>query len=50
MKVHGQYDYDNEIYIGPRSNIDEGLVVPGMKGRESMGFFVITPFKLEDRE
>lgn len=50
VKVRGQYDYDKEIYIGPRSDIDEGLTMPGLKGKGVMGFYVITPFKLEDRE
>jgi len=50
VKVRGRYEYDNEIFLGPRSDIDDSVVVPGMKGRGMTGFYIITPFKLEDRE
>ena len=50
VKVRGRYEYDNEIFLGPRSDIDDSVVVPGMKGRGMTGFYIITPFKFEDRE
>ena len=38
--VRGVFDHDEEIYVGPRSDKDSGRI----------GFYVITPLKVEDRD
>lgn len=53
VKVRGQFLHDREIYLGPRS-----LITPqdDQKGggvfstASNSGYYVITPFKLENRE
>ncbi|XP_018496483.1 surfeit locus protein 1 isoform X1 [Galendromus occidentalis] len=40
VRVRGVFDHDEEVYIGPRGDVEKG----------GIGFFVITPLKLEDRD
>ncbi|XP_029154859.1 surfeit locus protein 1 [Nylanderia fulva] len=54
-KVKGRFLYEKEFLMGPRSLILDGEAV-GEKGsgifsrKSSTGYYVITPFKLEDRD
>lgn len=54
VKVRGRFLHDKELYMGPRSFIDEASSMA--KGsvfstqNPGSGFLVITPFKLDDRE
>ena len=55
MKVKGKFLYEKEFLIGPRSLIINGEVVNEKDGgifsrKTSSGYYVITPFKLENRE
>ncbi len=49
FEMIGKFDHEKEIYIGPRSLIDDtkketgGLISSGQSG-----YLVITPFKLSD--
>lgn len=57
VNVRGQFDYSNEVLLGPRSLIQyedrsgemsRGLFSPGSSSNN--GYHVITPFKLEGRK
>lgn len=55
MKVKGKFLYEKEFLIGPRSLIVNGEAVGETSGgifsrKASSGYYVITPFRLEDRE
>lgn len=55
IKVKGKFLYEKEFLIGPRSLIINGEAVSEKGGgifsrKTSSGYYVITPFKLEDRE
>lgn len=55
MKVKGKFLYEKEFLIGPRSLIVDGEAVSEKGGgifsrKAGSGYYVITPFKLEDRE
>ncbi|XP_060596023.1 SURF1-like protein, partial [Ruditapes philippinarum] len=48
VKVRGHFDYANEVYIGPRSDTPERR--HQTLGGKVSGVYVITPFKLADRD
>jgi len=53
--VRGKFLYEKEFLMGPRSLILDGEAMSekggGVFARKSgTGYYVITPFKLEDRE
>lgn len=55
LRVKGQFLYEKEFLIGPRSLIIDGEALSEkgggiMSGRPNTGYYVITPFKLEDRD
>ncbi|XP_050300863.1 SURF1-like protein [Anthonomus grandis grandis] len=57
QKVHvrGTFLHDKEVFIGPRSLIDDGLPeshkLPNSRNvNSSRGYLVVTPFKLADRD
>lgn len=54
MKVRGHFLHDKELYLGPRSFIDEksGTAKGSVFSTQNAGsgYLVITPFKLEGRE
>jgi len=55
MKVKGKFLYEKEFLIGPRSLILNGEAVSEKGGgvfsrKAGTGYYVITPFRLEDRE
>ncbi|XP_014481223.1 PREDICTED: surfeit locus protein 1 isoform X2 [Dinoponera quadriceps] len=55
VKVRGKFIYEREFLIGPRSLIVKGQALSEkgggiFSGRSSTGFYVVTPFKLEDRD
>ncbi|KAL7304156.1 hypothetical protein TKK_0003455 [Trichogramma kaykai] len=56
IKVRGQFLYDNEFVVGPRSLLVNGKATSEGKGQlisssgANRGYNVITPFKLEDRD
>lgn len=55
LKVKGKFLYEKEILIGPRSLIVNGEAVSEKGGgifsrKAGTGYFVITPFKLEDQD
>lgn len=53
VKVRGQFLNEKEILIGPRSlmiNNAQGDVRGIISTQPNSGFFVITPFKLQDQE
>lgn len=55
MKVRGKFLYEREFLIGPRSLILNGQAVSEKGGgifsrKGSTGYYVITPFKLEDQD
>ncbi|XP_018300874.1 surfeit locus protein 1 isoform X1 [Mycetomoellerius zeteki] len=55
IKVKGKFLYEKEFLIGPRSLIINGEAVSEKGGgifsrKTSSGYYVITPFKLEDRD
>ncbi|KYM94491.1 Surfeit locus protein 1 [Cyphomyrmex costatus] len=55
MKVKGKFLYEKEFLIGPRSLIINGEAISEKGGgvfsrKTSSGYYVITPFKLEDRD
>lgn len=54
-KVRGKFLYEKEFLMGPRSLILDGEAVSEKSGgifagKSSTGYYVITPFKLEDRD
>lgn len=54
-KVRGKFLYEKEFLMGPRSLILNGEAVSErgggiFTGKSNTGYYVITPFKLEDRE
>ncbi|KAL6430987.1 hypothetical protein ACFW04_007034 [Cataglyphis niger] len=54
VKVKGKFLYEKEFLMGPRSLILGGEAVSeksgGIFSRKGTGYYVITPFKLEDRD
>lgn len=53
VSVTGHFIHDKEMYLGPRGLIkQDGEDVGGglMSQKNSSGYLIITPFKLEDRE
>ncbi|KAL0099277.1 hypothetical protein PUN28_020091 [Cardiocondyla obscurior] len=54
MKVRGKFLYEKEFLIGPRSLILDGEAASEKGGifsrKAGSGYYVITPFKLEDRD
>lgn len=53
--VKGEFLHDRELLLGPRSMITDGGISEQGGGlitqkQETMGFHVVTPFKLEGRE
>lgn len=58
VKTRGTFIHSKEMYIGPRSLIIDGAFVEtepfifnfGPPKKPSIGFMVVTPFKLADRE
>lgn len=53
--MKGKFIYDKEFLLGPRSLIIDGQAVSEKGGglfssKTSSGYYVITPFRLEDRE
>lgn len=55
VKVKGKFLYEKEFLMGPRSLILGGEAVSEKSGgifsrKFGTGYYVITPFKLEDRE
>lgn len=53
VSVTGHFIHDKEMYLGPRGLIKpDGEDVGGglMSQKNSSGYLIITPFKLEDRE
>lgn len=53
VRLRGEFDHDKELYIGPRSFIEQeqeskGRAVFGAAPKS--GYLVVTPFKLEGRE
>lgn len=50
VRVRGHFKYDNEIFIGPRSHVEDNAPKDRFRGEAISGLYVITPFKLEDRE
>ena len=58
VKVRGTFDHSKEMYLSPRSCIENnafvkdenGFLSPFGKGDNKIGAVVVTPFKLADRE
>jgi len=55
LKVKGKFLYEKEFLMGPRSLILNGEAVSEKSGgifsrKAGTGYYVITPFKLEDQE
>ncbi|EFN80495.1 Surfeit locus protein 1 [Harpegnathos saltator] len=55
VKAKGKFIYEKEFLMGPRSLIVDGQAVSEkgggvFSGKSSTGYYVITPFKLEDRD
>ncbi len=58
FKVRGTFDHSQEIYVGPRSLLVDNqfyktksfLLPVGEQEKPTIGFIVVTPFKLADRE
>lgn len=54
IRVRGQFLHDKEIYMGPRSYIEDGdaTSTSGLfsQGNKGIGYLVITPFQLQDRK
>lgn len=58
VKTRGSFIHSKEMYIGPRSLIIDGAFIEpepfifnfGPPKKPSIGFIVVTPFKLADRE
>ncbi|KAH0955898.1 hypothetical protein HN011_006937 [Eciton burchellii] len=55
LKVKGKFLYEKEFLMGPRSLVKNGEASNEKSGglistRSSTGYYVITPFKLEDRD
>ncbi|XP_070157835.1 surfeit locus protein 1 isoform X1 [Polyergus mexicanus] len=55
VKVKGKFLYEKEFLIGPRSLILDGEAISEKSGgifsrKSGTGYYVITPFKLEDRD
>lgn len=53
VKLRGEFLHDKELYIGPRSFIEQekeskGRAIFGSAPKS--GYFVVTPFKLDGRE
>uniref|UniRef100_A0A6V7HL48 SURF1-like protein n=1 Tax=Bracon brevicornis TaxID=1563983 RepID=A0A6V7HL48_9HYME len=55
VKIRGEFLYDKEIKIGPKSLIQDGAAVGEktgglMSSSTSTGYWIITPFKVSDRD
>lgn len=53
VKLRGEFIHDKELYIGPRSFIEQnndGKERPVFGSTPKSGYLVVTPFKLEGRE
>ena len=52
VRIRGTFDHSKELYIGPRSPIEDKKGASGsiITGKSNVGSLVITPFKLADRE
>jgi len=51
VRVKGQFDYEHEIYLGPKTDTVEYPKNGGMfQSHPTPGVQVITPFRLADRE
>lgn len=58
IKVRGTFDHSKEIYLAPRSLIVDNafekkhsfLIPMGRPEKPDLGVYVVTPFKLADRE
>lgn len=54
VRVRGRFLHDREVYLGPRSLIDDKKTSQKASvfssANQTSGYQVITPFKLEDRE
>lgn len=51
VKVKGHYEYENEVYLGPKGDAPEGASSFQVAADQHVpGFHVITPFKLTDRD
>lgn len=55
VKIRGKFIYEKEFLIGPRSLIVEGQAASEkgggvFSGKSYTGYYVVTPFKLDDRE
>lgn len=54
VKVRGTFMHDKELYMGPRSLLKKGEATTSggliSQNDGGIGYHVITPFKLEDRE
>ncbi|XP_011343201.1 surfeit locus protein 1 [Ooceraea biroi] len=55
LKAKGKFLYEKEFLIGPRSLIKDGEAISEkggglISGKSYTGYYVITPFKLEDRD
>lgn len=54
--VQGEFLHERELLMGPRSMITDGDITSDQGGglmtqkQETIGFHVVTPFKLEGRE
>lgn len=53
VRVRGTFLHDKEIYMGPRTFLSSGDAATKsslMTEKNTSGYLVITPFKLENRE
>lgn len=54
VSIKGQFLHDRELFLGPRSLLHQGDVTSqgGLMSSQtsSIGYLVITPFKIEGRE
>ncbi|GFR78579.1 SURF1-like protein [Elysia marginata] len=48
VKVKGTFDHNKELFIGPRTNVNEPETM-GSQRATTVGVNVVTPFKLSDR-
>lgn len=51
IRVRGRFLHDKELYLGPRQLANSGGGPGLISGTHSkIGYHVVTPFQLEDRE
>lgn len=55
VKVLGEFDHSKELYLGPRSCLTDGGSdnnngLFSASGSTKSGYYVITPFKLSNRQ